>query len=204
MRKITIILTMVIGLAVSGSAKATLIDRGSGLIYDSDQDITWLKNANLAGTTFNWQGAVDWADDLVFGGFDDWRLPITVQPDTTCSGQVTYSGFPTQGFGVGCTGSEMGRLFNVDGISSASQGLFTDVQSGQWYWSGTLFAPDPDNGAWNFLFDLGDQSTGGKAGAVNFAWAVRPGDVLATPTPEPSTILLLASGLAGLGFFRWR
>jgi len=32
----------------------------------------------------------------------------------------------------------------------------------------------------------------------------RPGTWTSAPIPEPSTMLLLASGLAGLGFFRWR
>lgn len=35
------------GLLIIGSAQATLIDRGGGLIYDTDRDITWLSDANL-------------------------------------------------------------------------------------------------------------------------------------------------------------
>lgn len=31
------------------SAHASLIDRGSGLIYDTDLDVTWLQNANASG-----------------------------------------------------------------------------------------------------------------------------------------------------------
>ena len=128
-----------------------------------------MQNANLAGTTFNWQGAVDWAAALSFGGFDDWRLPITVQQDLTCSNQT--GDVPPQGFGTACTGSEMGHLFKIDDISFSSQGLFTNVQSD--YWSGTEFAPNPNN-AWDFNFDNGDQNTNDKDNN-NFAWAVRPG-----------------------------
>jgi len=174
---------MVIGLSVSGSARATLFDRGSGLIYDSDQDITWLQNANLAGSELTWEGAVGWADGLMFGGFSDWRLPITVQPDITCSNQTPFTGFPNQGYGTGCTGSEMGHLFNVDSISQAGPGPFTSVQPS--YWSGTEIAPNPLN-AWVFLFFLGLQLPFEKEGFIS-AWAVRPGDVLAAPIPEPPT-----------------
>jgi len=45
------------------------------------------------------------------------------------------------------------------------------------------------------------QNTGGVAGGTlidNFRFGA------AAPVPEPSTMLLLLSGLAGLGFFRWR
>lgn len=31
-----------------GNAQAGLFDRGGGLIYDDDLNITWLSNANLA------------------------------------------------------------------------------------------------------------------------------------------------------------
>jgi hypothetical protein len=51
-----------------------------GLVYDSDLDITWLKDA--AGTGhLSWDGALAWADAFAFdsGGvtYTDWRLPAT-------------------------------------------------------------------------------------------------------------------------------
>lgn len=58
-----------------GNASAILLDRGADMVYDTVLDITWTRNANLSGSTFNWVDANQWAADLVFGGFDDWRLP---------------------------------------------------------------------------------------------------------------------------------
>jgi hypothetical protein len=59
---------------ITGVANAGLIDRGNGMIYDDVLDVTWLQNANLAGTLMNWSDSVAWADNLSHGGFDDWRL----------------------------------------------------------------------------------------------------------------------------------
>jgi hypothetical protein len=60
--------------------QAQLIDRGNGMIYDSDQDLTWLQDANYARTSgcdldwiMTWHQAMAWAGGLVFNGFDDGR-----------------------------------------------------------------------------------------------------------------------------------
>ena len=54
---------------------AGLIDRGNGMIYDDVLDITWLQNANLRGrAVMSWSDAFYLTDNLVYGGFDDWRL----------------------------------------------------------------------------------------------------------------------------------
>jgi hypothetical protein len=106
---------IMVGLALSlpVPVQAALIDRGLfdadgvpggptvRLIYDDDLNITWLGDANFgAGSAFDdvtqfggtttdgamsWQSAVDWADSLTVGGFTDWRLPTTTQPDASCS-----------------------------------------------------------------------------------------------------------------------
>ncbi|MFC1750002.1 hypothetical protein ACFL2V_14475 [Pseudomonadota bacterium] len=39
---------LAIGLAISTTANATLIDRGNGVIYDTEQNLTWLQEANYA------------------------------------------------------------------------------------------------------------------------------------------------------------
>ncbi|PCJ83805.1 MAG: hypothetical protein COA54_14955 [Thiotrichaceae bacterium] len=98
-----------------------------------------------------------------------------------------------QGFGTGCTGSEMGNLFNVDGISSAAPGPFSNIQS-HFYWSGTEFAPVTGS-AWGFQFGNGGQSTRNKVNDL-FAWAVQSGDVSAVPVPAAAW--LFGSGLLGL------
>jgi hypothetical protein len=42
------------------------------------------------------------------------------------------------------------------------------------YWSGTEYAPNPNN-AWNFNTNDGNQNNDDKNNEL-FAWAVRPGD----------------------------
>ena len=197
------VLTLIAALGFSGAASAALVNRGGGLIYDTDRNITWLANANVTGL-MNWNNAMAWASNLSYYDsvrnvtYTDWRLPTTLQPDATCSIQ---SGGDSWGYN--CTGSEMGHLFynelsGTAGSSVLSSGdpdlaLFTNVQSNI-YWSGTEFVPGGST-AWGFAFNGGVQQAYTK-GSGFFAWAVRPGDVAAVPVPAAAW--LFGSGLLGL------
>ena len=200
---------LVFAIGMAGPAEAVLIDQLDGTVLDTDLNIFWLKDANTAATnTFGvggitasgfmaWDTANDWITAMntaTYLGFTDWRQPTTTQPDASCTIQ-NFGGFDGQSGGFDCTGSEMGHLFNVEMVTSAAPGLFSNVQAG-FYWSGTEFAPNPNN-AWVFNFSNGSQSAENKGSNVFFAWAVRP-------IPEPSTILLLGTGLAGLVAWRMR
>ena len=152
---------------------------GGTVVYDSVRNITWSANANLAGTTMNWTAATAWAANLVYAGFDDWRLPTALNADLTG---------PCEG--INCTGSELGNMFygdinhglggvvdtSITTTHNANYNLFTNIQSSV-YWSGTEYAPDPD-GAWYFGTDVGGQSVVSKGNGY-YAWAVRSGDVAA-------------------------
>jgi hypothetical protein len=196
-------------LALPGVASASLIDRGGGLIYDTDLNVTWLADANYAFTSgydqqdftdglMTYAYAMAWADQLTYGGFTDWRLPTTLQPDATCANQ--YS------FGSGqfnCTGSEMGHLFynelgSVAGngsVHNANYNLFTNLSLDQ-YWSSTPVATLA-NYSWQFNFLDGNQYVQLKTGAIR-AMAVHPGDIGATTVPIPAAGWLLGSGLLAL------
>ena len=108
---------------VSTMTHAELFDRGGGLIYDSDQDLTWTQNAGMFyGSQYDETdqmgeiveiGAVTWAENLEFGGFNDWRLPTTTQfDDPTCSGDIRSAGQYLLFFEhrAGCIGGEMELL----------------------------------------------------------------------------------------------
>jgi len=207
----TLLCGLMVGVGLPMTVQAALIDRGLfnadgvpggptvRLIYDDDRNITWLGDANLAASnTFGvgginpdgsmaWSTANIWAGNLTVGGFTDWRLPKTSQPDLSCSIQNS-GGNPGQGGGFGCTGSEMGHLFNVEGITAVAPGLFINVQGGpnQVYWSGTT---NPGvNAAWAFEFGTGVQGADDKNNGW-LAWAVRDGDVGQSPIPELAILI---------------
>ena len=88
--------------ALTGITHVTLIDMEDGTIYNTDLQLTWLKDAGMGGLR-NWYDALNWADNLVFAGFDNWRLPIAV---TNPEGQniTTYN----------MTESELGHLYYTE------------------------------------------------------------------------------------------
>jgi hypothetical protein len=216
---------------MAGAAQAALIDRGGGMIYDTTRNLTWLADMNYARTsghtgtgvnangTMTWDAAMAWASNLVYGGFDDWRLPTLNPADTTCNNTFDPGGgFPIQRWGAGCTGGELSGLFVTDlGIKAnqsvlnqvgdtaeqiANLALFSNVQSTTFYWSGTEYAPAP-NLAWGFNTAYGDQYNGLFKGFPFYAVAVRPGDVTAS-VPEPQTLALALLALGATAVARRR
>ena len=199
MKKLSVFLfVMLLFFGFAGIANTALIDRGSGLIYDSDQDITWLQDANYAATELTdirvnaiisavgsvaghsltisdfkgfmgnypgymtWWGAMAWADQLVYSGFDDWRLPTA----------------PIDVWGADPDG-EMGHLFHIDGVTYSLPTPFFNIQ-GTYYWTGTeVFTNDV------LMFNLatGTYASGLKPGYDYFPIAVRDGDVSTVPEP---------------------
>ena len=220
-------------LLLATSAQATLVGRDlSGnavannsvsamFFYDTDLNITWLRNANAAaGSSFDngasstdgrmrWSNAMAWAADLTVGSFSDWRLPVAQNP-ATCT-PLSYN----------CTASELGHLWYselgnaVDGsfavIGTVNTGKFQNLllESFGYLWTDT--ETDATH-ALVFLFGRGGQFNIIKESVNNFsaenqALAVRDGDVLTTVTPpngvpEPGTLLLTAAALLGLGVAR--
>jgi MYXO-CTERM domain-containing protein len=210
--------------ALAGPAQAALVDRGGGMIYDTVRNITWLADMNYAFTSgyaaanaggtgshqirangrMGWDAAVAWADQLVFGGFSDWRLPTLNPADASCTDDF--------GFFYNCTGGELSGLFVADlgynnngsGLITsddtaeqiANRALFRNVQSYD-YASGTEYAPNP-NSTWIFSSEVGVQYRDDKD-VSRYAVAVRSGDVAAA-VPEPQT---LALALLALGAAAW-
>jgi hypothetical protein len=157
---------------------------GAEAYYDSVQDITWLadwRQGDAGGMT--WAGSVAWAAALALGGYEDWRLPAVGLP--RC-----------QSFN--CLNGELGFLWYVVLGNSAphltNRGPFTNMAAGA-YWSGTSVDA---NESWAFSTFNGVQFealTNQRYAVV----AVRDGDTLQAPVPEPTTALLLMAGVATLG-----
>ncbi len=225
-------------LCLINNSYADLNEVVPGLIDDSVQNRTWMKDANLVRTAcvaasgsekalwdafvlvqptggahgipnytpsgrattdicnadngrLNWFEAELWiailnSQNYLGGG---WRQPITTQPDATCDSQDVVAGFPDQGYGYHCTGSEFPHLFNVAapaGLGNPNQaddacfpncfvnkGPFSNAQDHP-YWSGTEYAPDTSV-AWYFSAGFGDVSDDDKVTIYSYVWPVRSG-----------------------------
>jgi hypothetical protein len=112
---------------------------GGAIIYDANQDVCWLADANLAGDpqiraavklspqnpdgstpvinpdgTMNYQTALNWVAALNnYNGGKGWLNQNTWQLPTNPSVDPTCTSSNTDNFGAQCTGSGMGNLYGV-------------------------------------------------------------------------------------------
>ena len=216
-----------------GTWESTLQGRdlnGDGIFdayYDTTLDITWLADANAAGTTMTWANANAWAAALDVNGVTGWRLP-TVAPINGTSFNTTLSTNGTTDRGTATTTtdgsnggwrdasgdpvSEMGHMFYVTlgnlGVCDPLLAWCTP-QSGSGLINTADFLNVQSNlywsgtelgadDAWDFFFGNGVQDVGGKNLDGLFAWAVRSGDVSAAAVPAPGVLGLFGIGLLGL------
>jgi hypothetical protein len=190
-------------------------------VYDDVTDLTWAANANLAqsedfgvtGIASNgrmpWDTAVEWIGAMNtagWGGFSDWRIPVTALDDGTCS-----PGVPSTSTGA-CRGSELGHLFNVsfgaDGntniwlsITPADLALFTNFPSGPVGYTSSEYPPNTDAN-WT-INDTGIQSIAPKTSSYR-VWPVRSGDVSnASQVPGSSPGWLAVLGVMLVACVLW-
>lgn len=193
----TLIFAVCMGFA--SSVPAQLLSRAGGaMVYDTEQNITWLADANYSATQYKqscgklgsvdgkmpWPEAMRWANNLVYAGYSNWRLPKTPPVDLSCDEKD-----PVGAYGYHCTGGEMGHLFygvNEHGLGgqagqsimrthNANYSLFSNFSSFGVYWLETEFAPLAQI-ALNFHTRNGFANANSKSVSL-IPWAVRDGDV---------------------------
>ena len=168
------------------TANAVLESRlGGQAYYDTELNITWAADANINGA-HNWWDQWIWASGLTINGVSGWRLP---------SADVNGNGSSEGGFD-----NEMYFLYWNEGITAATPGVFSNVQSSV-YWSGTELVEDRPY-AFIFFFNSGDTLDDIKS-YPHFAWAIHDGDVALIPEPEMFAMMSIGL-LAVFGFGRLR
>jgi hypothetical protein len=197
---------VVFALLAAPAAHAALHDRGGGLIYDDVLNITWLQDANYAQTSgydisgrMTWEEAVTWAANLVYGGYDDWRL-ASISVDAGVPTGVEPIVLRCDPDEVRCRNNEIGYMFywNLGGTYGENKmGSQTSISGVQLfniqrtYWTGTEFkdvAYTGDGRAWTFPFESGIRNPNDKTLSFS-AWAVRAGDVVGSnQAPKISSV----------------
>jgi hypothetical protein len=200
---------LILILGYSQTVKAALWDRGGGLIYDDDLNITWLQDARYAVTSgyefsdtdspilgyMSWTHAMGWVDSLEYYDsirdviWDDWRLPEVFIENNEWSGELKHLFYDE----LNVTPPYRDADYLMEGLEP-----FINVYSGDYWYNTTL--PGNPSAAWDFSFNNGVQGGTLLDGGVHYAWAVRTGDV-----PIPGAVWLLGPGLVALvGLRKWK
>ncbi|WP_262964792.1 Lcl C-terminal domain-containing protein [Methylobacter psychrophilus] len=180
-KKTGLALVLLASSIATGTAQASLTSSGPLTVYDDVNNITWTKNANIAGK-MDWSTAVAWAENLDYAGYTDWVLP-TINQFTNQLGPVLSK--------IGDDKGHKGDKDHSGDDSHSGDDLFTNVKSDK-YWS----SEDADKGkAWAFDIEKGKEN-GYKNNKEFYALAVRSGGVATVPLP--GAVWLFGSALVGL------
>ncbi len=94
-------------------------DNGNGTVTDNATALTWVKDGAGPGcnngNTLTWKEAIDFAENLDFAGYSDWRLPNV---------------------------KELQSIVDYGSSAPAISPLFSGTRS--YYWTSTTFLPVPD------------------------------------------------------------
>ena len=124
-------------------------DNGDGTVTDNNTGLMWAADGNSAGcnngNNLNWNDAIDWANELNFAGYTDWRLP------------------------------NMKELFSLVKFEESAPYIDSTYfpNTGNIYWTSTTYAPHT-GGAMNVSFSYGSVDPSPKANGYRVR-AVRGG-----------------------------
>lgn len=195
----TLLCTVFVFFSLSGIINAQLTDNGDGTITQIRNDgsrLMWLKDANPTKNGYpldeygrmKYSDAKAWAENLTFGGYDDWRLPkvLPINPPDY-NGEWRYDGTSDRGYNITSPNNEMAYLFYVELGNYADigfdliRGPFVNLEPyysvgpgihGVYFGEGGLY--NTYDVAWIFNFYHGTQNfTHDKDTYHAFAWAVR-------------------------------
>lgn len=216
-------------LSATGAHAALTLTLGGNGVYDTDLNITWLQNANLAASnTFGvggissegymtWFTAQSWISAMNaanYLGFSDWRLPTVT--DTGTPGCTNSMNGTDCGYNPNTATGEMAHLW-YDELGNIAPYNTSGVHVPAIFGSGlTNTGPfsilstdryhwygteDAVNSmfAWDFKTSTGVQGVANKFSSYH-AWAVRDGGVPVSAVPEPETYAMLLAGLGLMGF----
>jgi hypothetical protein len=108
------------------------VNNGNGTITDNATGLMWMQNDN--GTGVLWKDALNYAENLTYAGYSDWRLPDTKELQSI----VDYTRSPAT-----TSSAAINPIFNCTQITN--EGGAADYP---WYWSNTTFSSaSPTNGA---------------------------------------------------------
>jgi hypothetical protein len=184
MRKFILIILSLMVIGISTLSHAALIDRGGGLIYDSDLNVTWLQTASnlprLWSVTLDGiVGARPYADNFTYYDsvrsvtWSDWRLPTTSASPSGAAGELGHLYY-----------TELG---NSPGGPLTNRGPFSNL-AGFWYWTGTEVPGSTLGGMTEYyIFNFQDGTWFEDCGMFgmsdgNYVLLVRNGDVGLPPS----------------------
>lgn len=186
------------GRTVTG-AKVDAYDPSAVMIYDPDQDLTWVRDWNLNDGAREWDYHYQFLAQLEIGEFSGWRFPETTvgsycfDPYTAnfnCQGELRNLWVNSLGNGIDQDRISTGPFLNMPGPDPEEYGGFYPVWSSQW-----ASFPYREDERFYAVFET---SRGYYSSIVYFdaayVVAVRDGDV-ASVVPETGSLAMFLMGL---------